>query len=161
VQGKACFRKSDLGVELASDRSRIWTFAGDDDKTARMLANSSLVAFGATTDAKRARTFYEGVLGLQLISDDDFAIAYDVNGVSLRIQKVEQFRPQPFTVLGWSVSSIDAATSLLIAKGVVFERYSSLQQDPRGIWRSPSGAKVAWLKDPDGNVISLTERSPG
>jgi catechol 2,3-dioxygenase-like lactoylglutathione lyase family enzyme len=126
-----------------------------------MLVDSSLIAFGATTDGKRARTFYESVLGLRLISEDDFAIVYDVNGVSLRIQKVGQLRPQPFTVLGWSVPSIEVALSQLAAKGAVFERYSSLEQDPRGIWCSPSGAKVAWLKDPDGNVISLTELPPG
>ena len=125
-----------------------------------MLATASLVAFSATTDATRARAFYEGILELQFMSEDDFAIVYDVNGVSLRVQKVAQIHPQPFTVLGWSVPSIEVAVSRLAAKGVVFERYSSLQQDPRGIWRSPSGARIAWLKDPDGNVISLTEPSP-
>ena len=122
-----------------------------------MLTNSRLVAFGAATDTKRARAFYEGMLELQFIFEDDFAIVYDVNGVTLRIQKVAQMYPQPFTVLGWCVSSIDAAVDQLIARGAVFERYASLQQDPRGIWRSPSGAKIAWLKDPDGNVISFTE----
>jgi catechol 2,3-dioxygenase-like lactoylglutathione lyase family enzyme len=122
-----------------------------------MLATASLVAFSATTDAKKARAFYEGMLELPFVSEDEFAIVYDLNGVSLRIQKVACVIPQPFTVLGWSVSSIDMAVSGLMARGAVFERYTSLQQDPRGIWRSPSGAKVAWLKDPEGNVISLTE----
>ena len=126
-----------------------------------MLTNSRLVAFGATTDTKRARAFYEGMLELQFIFEDDFAIVYDVNGVTLRIQKVAQMYPQPFTVLGWSVSSIDVAVDQLIARGAVFERYASLQQDARGIWRSPSGAKIAWLKDPDGNVISFTEPAIG
>jgi catechol 2,3-dioxygenase-like lactoylglutathione lyase family enzyme len=126
-----------------------------------MLANSTLVAFSATTDATRARAFYEGMLGLQFVSEDDFAIVYDVNGMSLRIQKVAHIQPQPFTVLGWSVASIDTTASQLAAKGVVFERYPSLAQDPRGIWQSPSGAKIAWLKDPDGSIISLTEPAVG
>jgi len=126
-----------------------------------MLTNSRLVAVGATTDTKRARAFYEGMLELQFIFEDDFAIVYDVNGVTLRIQKIAQMYPQPFTVLGWSVSSIDVAVDQLIARGAVFERYASLQQDARGIWRSPSGAKIAWLKDPDGNVISFTEPAIG
>jgi predicted enzyme related to lactoylglutathione lyase len=86
---------------------------------------------------------------------------YDAGGVSLRIQKVADIRPQPFTVIGWSVPSIDQTASQLMAKGGVFERYTSLQQDARGIWRSPSGAKIAWLRDPDGNVISFTEPAPG
>lgn len=126
----------------------------------RMLANSSLIAFAATSDATRARAFYEGILELQFISEDEFAIVYDANGVSLRIQKVAHVTPQPFTVLGWSVASIDRTVSRLMEKGAAFERYGSLEQDPRGIWRSPSGARVAWLKDPDGNIISFTEREP-
>jgi catechol 2,3-dioxygenase-like lactoylglutathione lyase family enzyme len=122
-----------------------------------MLANSSLIAFGVTTDAKRARAFYEDTLGLRFISEDEFAIVYDVNGVSLRIQKVGRCVPQPFTVLGWSVASINRIVTRLMDKGVTLERYPSLQQDGRGIWQSPSGAKIAWLKDPDGNILSLTE----
>ena len=126
-----------------------------------MLANSSLIAFGVTTDAKRARAFYEGTLGLRFISEDEFAIVYDVNGVSLRIQKVGRCVPQPFTVLGWSVASIDGIVTRLMDKGVKLERYPSLEQDGRGIWQSPSGAKIAWLKDPDGNILSLTEPPAG
>jgi catechol 2,3-dioxygenase-like lactoylglutathione lyase family enzyme len=126
-----------------------------------MLANSTLVAFAATTDARRARAFYEDVLELQCVAEDEFAIVYDVNGISLRIQKVAHLSPQPFTVLGWSVSSIDAVVRRVTAKGAVFERYGALPQDAHGIWRSPSGAKVAWLRDPDGNIISLTEPPSG
>jgi len=125
-----------------------------------MLANSNLIAFGATTDARRSRGFFEGVLGLRFVCEDAFAIVYDANGVSLRIQKVARLIPQPFTALGWFVSSIDKIAEQLMEKGVTFERYASLEQDSRGIWHSPSGAKIAWLKDPDGNVISLTEPAP-
>ena len=125
-----------------------------------MLANENLIAFGATTDSRRARGFFEGVLGLRFVAEDAFSIVYDVNGVSLRIQKVARFIPQPFTALGWSVASIDEIVEQLMKKGVTFERYASLEQDSRGIWHSPSGAKIAWLKDPDGNVISLTEPAP-
>src|SRR5262249_4739769 len=115
-----------------------------------MLANSSLVTFLATTDATKAHAFYGGLLELQFISEDDFAVIYDASGVSLRIQKVASFLPQPFTVLGWSVMSIERTVEKLLEKGVTFERYASLEQDSRGIWSSPSGAKVVWLKDPDG-----------
>jgi hypothetical protein len=124
-----------------------------------MLANSSLVAFVATTDATEAHAFYGSLLELQFISEDDFAIVYDASGVRLRIQKVASFLPQPFTVLGWSVMSIEQTVGKLLEKGVTFQRYASLEQDSRGIWSSPSGAKVAWLKDPDGNIISFTEQA--
>ena len=126
-----------------------------------MLDGCSLMAFAATTDAAKARAFYEGVLGLHFISEDDFAIVYDVQGIELRIQKVATLHPQPHTALGWSVTAIDQIVRDIAARGGRFERYDFLEQDDAGIWKSPSGARIAWLKDADGNLLSLTERPPG
>ena|SRR5258708_3598067 len=123
-----------------------------------MLAASNLMAFLATTDSARARAFYEGILGLHFVSEDDFAVVYDVRGIELRLQKVRQLQPQPHTALGWSVASIDQVVGDVTARGGDFERYQSLEQDAAGIWTSPSGAKIAWLKDPDGNLLSLSGR---
>jgi catechol 2,3-dioxygenase-like lactoylglutathione lyase family enzyme len=122
-----------------------------------MLATAQLVAFAATVDSVKARAFYEGILGLRCVSEDVFALVFDANGIQLRIQKVDSLTAQQHTQLGWSVLSIDAEVRELAARGVVFERYPQIQQDHQGVWRSPSGAKVAWFKDPDGNVVSLTE----
>ena len=122
-----------------------------------MLGDSGLVAFLATTDAARARAFYEGVLGLRLMSDDPFAVVYSVQGVELRLQKVPQLTPQPHTALGWSIAGIDKVIADIAARGGKFERFLPMEQDAAGIWNSPSGARIAWLKDPDGNLLSLTE----
>jgi len=119
---------------------------------------SSLIAFLATTDGARTRAFYEGVLGLRFVSENGFAVVYDMQGIELRIQKVERFEPQPHTALGWQVGSIDRAVREIVTRGGMFERYEFLAQDESGIWTSPSGARVAWLKDPDGNLLSLTEK---
>ena len=124
-----------------------------------MLSASKITAFAATTDSAKSRTFYEGVLGLRLVSEDGFALVYDAAGVELRIQKVQALTPQPHTQLGWSVASIEKVVDELGRRGAVFETYSNLAQDLHGIWTAPSGAKVAWLKDPDGNLLSLTERT--
>src|SRR6476659_9179352 len=124
-----------------------------------MLSDSSLIAFVATADSGRARSFYENVLGLQFVSEDDFAIVFDGVGAPLRIQKVKKLTPQPHTVLGWSVHSIDDAVKALEGFGITLERYAFLEQDQHGVWRSPSGARIAWLKDPDGNLLSLSEPS--
>lgn len=123
-----------------------------------MLGGSRLMAFLATTDSARARAFYEGVLELHLVSDDRFALVYDAQSTELRIQKVERLMPHPHTALGWSVDSIAAAVGEIAARGGRFERFPALAQDEAGIWTSPSGARVAWLKDPDGNLLSLTEK---
>ena len=122
-----------------------------------MLDRSPIIAFVATTDGPRSRAFYERTLGLRVQSDDDFAIAFDVNGGMLRVQKVESLSPHPFTALGWHVADITAEVRQLASKGVTFERYGFLKLDDDGVWTSPSGAKVAWFKDPDGNTLSLTQ----
>jgi catechol 2,3-dioxygenase-like lactoylglutathione lyase family enzyme len=122
-----------------------------------MLRRHDLVAFLATRDAARARAFYEGVLGLTLLEDTAFAVVLDAHGTTLRIQKVEDFQPHPFTALGWHVHGIDQVVDQLAKKMVALERYPGMEQDARGIWQSPSGARVAWFKDPDGNTLSITE----
>jgi catechol 2,3-dioxygenase-like lactoylglutathione lyase family enzyme len=122
-----------------------------------MLGKQTLVAFVATTDAARARAFYEKTLGLALVSDDPYALVFDANGTTIRLQKVEGFAPQPFTALGWTVDDINAVVAALQRKDVSCERFPGMDQDAHGVWASPSGARVAWFKDPDGNVLSLTE----
>jgi catechol 2,3-dioxygenase-like lactoylglutathione lyase family enzyme len=122
-----------------------------------MLGREKLMAFGATRDGARAREFYENTLGLSVISEDNFAVVFDANGTRLRLQKVETFTPSPFTALGWEVSNIRAAVSELVARGVTFQKYPWMEQDELGIWSAPSGARVAWFRDPDGTTLSLTE----
>jgi catechol 2,3-dioxygenase-like lactoylglutathione lyase family enzyme len=134
-----------------------FVFAGYETLSSPMLGENQLVAFVATTDGKRARQFYGETLGLRIISDDDFALVCEANGMPLRIQKVGSLRPQGFTVLGWEVADVEATVDCLVARGVKFERFDGMVQDKRGIWSAPSGARVAWFKDPDGNVLSLTQ----
>ncbi|MEP7052781.1 MAG: VOC family protein [Pseudomonadota bacterium] len=122
-----------------------------------MLARHKLMAFVATSDGERARAFYEGLLGLTVTSDDAFALAVDANGTLLRIQKVGRFEPHPFTTLGWEVKDIDNVVASLGQRGVTFERFPGMDQDECGIWSAPSGARVAWFKDPDGNTLSITQ----
>jgi len=113
-----------------------------------ILGASKLVAFVATTDHVRARAFYEGVLGLPVVDDSPFAVVFDAHGTMLRVT----------TVLGWDVESIESAAEQFTAAGVVFLRYPGVNdKDPQGIWTAPSGARIAWFHDPDGNVLSLTQ----
>jgi catechol 2,3-dioxygenase-like lactoylglutathione lyase family enzyme len=122
-----------------------------------MLESSHVVAFAAATDLHRARVFYEQVLGLPVTAQNDFACVLDANGIMLRITAVPEVRPAGYTVLGWKVNDIGATVRDLAARGVAFLRYDGLGQDEDGVWTSPSGDKVAWFADPDGNVLSLTQ----
>ena len=122
-----------------------------------MLSLNKIVAFVPTKDPAKARSFYEGVLGLRFVKDDGFAMVLDANGIMIRVAKAPDFKPAPFTILGWQVSEIEKVVAMLHEKGVVFEIFSFLEQDKLGIWTAPSGDKVAWFKDPDGNVLSVSQ----
>jgi catechol 2,3-dioxygenase-like lactoylglutathione lyase family enzyme len=122
-----------------------------------MLSDKKLKAFLPTLDYGKAKQFFVDILGLTLLSEDKFALEVNANGTHLRITKVEKLIPHPFTVLGWDVDDIDACVRSLKPKGIVFERYEFLGQDDLNIWTAPGGSKVAWFKDPDGNLLSLSQ----
>jgi Zn-finger nucleic acid-binding protein/catechol 2,3-dioxygenase-like lactoylglutathione lyase family enzyme len=121
-----------------------------------MLSHARVVPFLATTDGKRARAFYEGVLGLPVLSDDDFAVVVQSGASTIRIAKVKEKAKAPYTVLGWEVNDAHAAVAELGKRGVTFARYEPLEQDDAGVWVAPGGARVAWFEDPDGNVLSVS-----
>jgi hypothetical protein len=122
-----------------------------------MLANKKLKAFIPTVKPGEAKLFYRDILGLKLLSEDNFALEFDANGTLLRVTIVQDLKPHPFTILGWNIDNIVSVIKQLNDKNVFCERYDFLEQDNFGVWTSPNGSKVAWFKDPDGNVLSLTE----
>jgi catechol 2,3-dioxygenase-like lactoylglutathione lyase family enzyme len=125
-----------------------------------MLAQTELLAFIPTIDADHARRFYVDTLGLTFVSDDPFAITIRSGKTDIRISRVESFNPSPHTILGWKVKDIETTAHQFSAAGITFERYPFLEQDANGIWAAPDGAaKVAWFKDPDGNVLSISQHT--
>ena len=126
-----------------------------------MLSAARIIAFVPSRDLQRAKAFYVETLGLKFVSQDSFALVLNGNGTMVRVAKVSEFQPANFTILGFDVADIRKKVTALLAKNVICERYPGMQQDEMGIWHSPSGARVAWFKDPDGNVLSLTEFRAG
>jgi len=127
------------------------------------LAACDGVCFLATTDYERARAFYEGVLGLTVRSQDEFALVLQAKNVKLRIVRLEDVTPAPHTVFGFEVPEVRETLQALKARGVVFERFAAFgaAQDADGVWTPPGGSGgVAWFKDPDGNMLSIS-RSAG
>jgi len=123
-----------------------------------MLNTKDVIAFIPTTNADKSKSFYQDKLGLRFVSDDKFAIVFDANGTMLRIARVPKYEPAPFTILGWQVTEIAKVVSNLKKQGVKFEIFDGLGQNELGIWTAPGGAaKVAWFKDPDGNILSVSE----
>jgi catechol 2,3-dioxygenase-like lactoylglutathione lyase family enzyme len=122
-----------------------------------ILGSKQLVAFVATAAPAKAKKFYRDTLGLRLVDDNPFALVFDAHGTMLRVTRVEKVVLAGYTVIGWQVSDIVDMVMRLKKAGVRFQRYDGMGQDKLGIWQSPSGAKVAWFKDPDGNTLSVTE----
>jgi catechol 2,3-dioxygenase-like lactoylglutathione lyase family enzyme len=122
------------------------------------LGKYNIVGFVTIVDVERAKRFYRDTLGLRLVSEEPpFALVFEAHGIMLRLGMGKELPPARGTVLGWQVPDIVAAVKELMQAGVQFERYEFVKQDDLGIWTTPTGAKVAWFKDPDGNILSVSE----
>jgi catechol 2,3-dioxygenase-like lactoylglutathione lyase family enzyme len=117
------------------------------------------VGFIAVSDFAKARLFYEGTLGLEFVSQDDFAMVMRSGPIVIRLAVPPTLLVAPYTIFGWRVDDIEALAASLTAKGVIFERYSVFgdAQAANGVWTAPGGDKVAWFKDLDGNLLSLSQ----
>jgi catechol 2,3-dioxygenase-like lactoylglutathione lyase family enzyme len=122
-----------------------------------VLATSDIIAFAPTTDLARARSFYEDVLGLPVADENAYACVLNAHGTMLRVTAVAEVAHPGYTVLGWRVTDISETVTGLKSLGVIFVRYDDMELDAEGVWTSPSGDRIAWFTDPDGNVLSLTQ----
>jgi len=122
-----------------------------------MIASGKMVGFIPTTDYDKARAFYESRLGFEFVSLDQYALVMSVGGHMIRISKAETFTPRQGTILGWEVENIEKVAAWLTERGVALEKYPFVQDRELGIWTTPTGDKVAWFKDPDGNVLSVSQ----
>lgn len=118
-----------------------------------------MVGFVFTTNPDLAKEFYGQTLGFRLLAEDDFGLTFDTNGAMVRVGKAPRFTPAPHTILGWEVEDIRAAVEVLTQRGIIFEQYPTLKQDEQGVCTFPNGDKVGWFKDPEGNVLSLSQHA--
>ena len=122
-----------------------------------ILGAAKAGCFVCVTDRGRAKAFYGETLGLTLIHEDNFATVFDSNGTNLRVSPAKDFKPQPFTVLGWEVPVIKSTVKALVDVGIEFVRVPGLPQDELGVWSPAPGIFVAWFRDPDGNMLSVAQ----
>jgi catechol 2,3-dioxygenase-like lactoylglutathione lyase family enzyme len=123
----------------------------------KMLDSGKIVGFISTKDYDKARAFYEDKLGFEFVSLDQHALVMSVGGHRLRISKAPNFTPLHGTILGWEVQGIEAVATWLTERGIILEKYPFVQDRELGIWTTPTGDKVAWFKDPDGNILSISQ----
>jgi catechol 2,3-dioxygenase-like lactoylglutathione lyase family enzyme len=126
-----------------------------------MAKLQKMIGFVVTARPEEARAFYADKLGFKFVKDDGFALVFDAHGTTLRLAKLNAVKPAQFTVLGWEVGDIASTVRELSNSGVTFERYDFMHPDEQGIVTFPTGDKVAWFKDPDGNVLSVSQHVTG
>lgn len=109
-------------------------------------------------DRDRATTFYRDTLELTLLRQDQFSAVFKLGAATVRIAGVPDYTPHEHTILGFRVADVPTTLSALREKGVEFQRYAHIPQDELGVCTLPGGnARVAWFKDSEGNVLSLTD----
>jgi catechol 2,3-dioxygenase-like lactoylglutathione lyase family enzyme len=122
-----------------------------------MLAESRLQSIVWTSRIDVAEKFYRDVLGLRPRGRSHGAAVFQVGSGELRVSPVPSTQPSAHTVLGFAVSDVDAVIDFLGARGVTFERFPGFPHRQNGMLVTPDGAKVAWFRDPDGNLLSVVQ----
>lgn len=127
-----------------------------------MLKNSNAFSGFSTDDLEQARSFYQEILGLEVRDNPMGLIELYIKSSKILIYPKTDHTPASFTVLNFPVADIDAVVDALAAKGVTFEQYTgAIATDERGIHSSPKeGLRIAWFKDPAGNILSIIEEQP-
>ena len=122
-----------------------------------MLANSKLQSIIWTCRMAEAETFYRDVLGLRLRTKSDGALVFNVGGADLRVSPVPTTVPSEHTVLGFAVDDLNHVLTVLEEREVSLERFDRFPHEENGALTTPDGARVAWFRDPDGNLLSVVE----
>ena len=123
-----------------------------------MLITGQLVSFVPSTDLDVSEMFYVDTLKFRKLGRDAFVLVIDGGGgAPVRITLVQSREETGYTALGWRVPDLDATVDRLRDKGVDFTRYNRMDQDEHDAWTAPDGVRVAWFRDPHGNVLSLMQ----
>lgn len=121
------------------------------------LSAATPISFVNVADRERARTYYRDVLGLKLRESDDFGDLFECGGGLMRMTALPDYKAGPHPVFGFEVSAIGEAMRILKGRGVAFITFEMEGFDQDGVWTAPTGAKLAWFQDSEGNSLLLSQ----
>ena len=112
----------------------------------------------SVNDLQQAKEFYSQTLGLDVSEANGLLRLHIAGGTTILMYPKENHTPATFTILNFPVANVEQAVDELARCGVHFESYhdGDLVTDEKGIFRG-GGPKIAWLKDPAGNILSVLE----
>jgi predicted enzyme related to lactoylglutathione lyase len=125
-----------------------------------MFANTPAFSGFAVDDLQKAKDFYGDTLGVKtsVLDEENGLMQIDLAGDRTTLVYVKpDFEPATYTILNFQVEDVEKAVDELSNRGVSFERYDEFEQDEKGINTGP-GPKIAWFKDPAGNILSVLEQ---
>jgi catechol 2,3-dioxygenase-like lactoylglutathione lyase family enzyme len=122
-----------------------------------MLSDSNAVAMVAVKDLGAARKFYENTLGLKAVgTEGEEVVTYRSGATVLNVYRSDFAGTNKATSVVWDMGKdLESAAKSLKDKGVAFEHYDMPGMKVKGDVYVAEGMKVAWFKDPDGNILSL------
>ena len=122
-----------------------------------MLGKADATPMVAVKDLDRARKFYEDTLGLKSKDEWGEGVTLESGDTLINLYQSEFAGTNKATALSWEVDDIDAEVAALREKGVSFEHYDMDGLERDGDVHVGEDMKIAWFKDPDGNILSLVE----
>jgi catechol 2,3-dioxygenase-like lactoylglutathione lyase family enzyme len=122
-----------------------------------MLASSRLQPIICTSRLTDAERFYGEILGLPLKRRSHGGVIYDVGGSELLVAPVPSHEPSAHTIVGFAVPDVRAVIAALQTRGVQWERHPGFTHDEAGVVVTPWKAQVVWIRDPDGNLLSIVQ----
>jgi len=124
-----------------------------------MLRDADAVAMVAVKDLGKAAKFYEETLGLNRVAaEGQEVVVYESGDTRLNVYRSSFAGTNKATAVTWTVDDIDDVVRTLKSKGVTFEHYDMPNTKHEGDVHVSGGMKVAWFKDPDGNILSVANR---
>ncbi|MBA3829267.1 MAG: VOC family protein [Taibaiella sp.] len=114
----------------------------------------------SVNNLEKAKEFYQGILGIEVTEGSMGILKLHIAGATpIIIYPKPDHTPATFTILNFPVDNVEEAVTELSKKGIIFEQYQGqLQTDEKGIFHG-GGPKIAWFKDPSGNILSVLEET--